>query len=410
MRAILSLASNCRAAELLLACLLLGLPTGSAGAETGRWSGYVATELRLFPQKPLASNQHDENLSLAVEPEYYQEWDGGRQSLTFVPFLRLDQLDDERTHGDIRELTWLRVGQSWELRVGVRKVFWGVTEFLHLVDVINQTDFVENIDTEEKLGQPMLNVAIIRDWGTLDFFLLPLFRERTFPGTDGRLRFLIPVDTDRARYESGVGRRHLDWAVRWFQSLGDWDIGVAHFSGTSREPRLIPDLRNPLEPVLVPVYDLMDQTSLDVQATKGNWLWKLELLTRRVLGERFTALTGGFEYTFVGIFGTAVDLGVLGEYLYDNRGDEAPPIPFEDDLAFGCRVVFNDVQSTELLFGVLLDRHSQAQFWNLEASRRLGSSWKLSVEGRAFERVAPKDLFFGFRRDDYIQAELAWYF
>jgi hypothetical protein len=410
MRATLTTALNRPTAALLLACLLLWLPGGEAGVQSGRWSGYAATELRLFPQNPLAPGQHEENLSLVFEPEYYREWDNGRQSLTFVPFLRLDQHDDERTHADIRELTWLRVGEGWELRAGIRKVFWGVTEFLHLVDVINQTDFVENIDTEEKLGQPMLNVAITRDWGTLDFFLLPFFRERTFPGSDGRLRFLLPVDTDRARYESGVGRRHVDWAIRWFQTLGDWDIGVAHFSGTSREPRLFPDLSNPLDPVLLPVYDLMDQTSLDVQATKGDWLWKLEVLTRRVLGERSTALTGGFEYTFVGIFGTAVDLGILSEYLYDNRGDEAAPTPFEDDLAFGCRLVFNDVQSTELLVGVLLDRRSHAQFWNLEASRRLGSSWKLAVEGRAFERVSPEDLFFGFRRDDYIQVELAWYF
>ncbi len=409
MRATRTLAIKHRAAGLLLAVLPVWF-AAAVGAEPGRWSGYVAAELRLFPQQPLGSGQHGENLSLAFEPEFYRAWDGGRQSLTVVPFFRLDPGDDERTHADIRELTWLFVGEGWELRAGIRKVFWGVTEFLHLVDVINQTDFVENIDTEEKLGQPMLNLSISRGWGTLDFFVLPFFRERTFPGPDGRLRFLFPVDTDRARYESGVGRRHVDWAVRWFQTMGDWDMGLGHFSGTSREPRLLPDLSNPLDPILLPVYDLMDQTSLDLQATKGNWLWKLEVLTRRVLGERFTALTGGFEYTFIGLFGTAMDLGVLSEYLYDNRGDEAPPTPFEDDLAFGCRLVFNDVQSTEVLFGVVLDNGSQAQFWNLEGSRRLGSSWKLSVEARAFERVPPDDLFFGFRKDDYIQAELAWHF
>jgi len=54
--------------------------------------------------------------------------------------------------------------------------FWGVTEFQHLVDIINQTDLVENIDTEDKLGQPMINLALINDWGTVDLFIMPYFR------------------------------------------------------------------------------------------------------------------------------------------------------------------------------------------------------------------------------------------
>ena len=47
------------------------------------------------------------------------------------------------------------------MRLGLRKVYWGVTESQHLVDVINQTEGVENLDGEDKLGQPMLNLALI---------------------------------------------------------------------------------------------------------------------------------------------------------------------------------------------------------------------------------------------------------
>ncbi len=375
-------------------------------ASAGEWSGYVAGEVRIFPQKPLSSKQHEHNLSLVSEPEYYYEWDNGDQSLTVTPFLRLDQYDDERTHFDLRELSWIKVGEDWELRVGISKVFWGVAESQHLVDIINQTDLVENFDAEDKLGQPMVNLALIRDWGTVDFFLLPLFRERTFPGKEGRLRSLLPVDTDRAQYESGLARRHIDWAVRWSHSIGDWDIGLAHFSGTGREPRLVPASN---EPVLIPNYDLIDQTSLDLQATLGEWLWKLEVISRRALGDRFTALTGGFEYTFVGILDSAVDIGLLSEWLYDDRGRKALS-PFQDDILLGCRLALNDVQSTEALIGLMFDRHSQAKSWNLEASRRLGESWKLSLEARALEQIPSKDLSYGMRKDDYIQLELAWYF
>ncbi len=378
-------------------------------ASANEWSGYVASEVRLFPQAALDSGQHGDNLSFAAEPEYYHEWDDGNQSLTITPFLRLDQHDDERTHFDVRELTWLKVGEDWELRVGIGKVFWGVVESQHLVDIINQTDLVENIDTEDKLGQPMVDVSFIRDWGTVDLFLLPYFRERTFPGEKGRLRFPLLVDTDHPEFESGAKRHHLDLALRWAHSIGDWDIGIAHFYGTSREPRYLPDFSDPADPVLTPFYDLIHQTSLDLQATLGDWLWKLETIYRSGMGDSYLALTGGFEYTLVGLLGTPWDLGLLSEYLYDDRGREALTT-FENDVIVGLRLALNDAQSTEALLGLIFDRQNHARFWNLEASRRIGESWKLSFETRIFENIPADDFFAGFRKDDYVQVEMAWYF
>ena len=72
-------------------------------------------------------------------------------NLTFTPFFRLDSSDGERTHLDIRELLWQSYGDTWEVRAGLGKVFWGVTESQYLVDVINQTDLVESPDGEDRL-------------------------------------------------------------------------------------------------------------------------------------------------------------------------------------------------------------------------------------------------------------------
>lgn len=385
----------------------------ASAADDGQsdWSGYVAMETRWFPQNALYPEQFDGlQTSLAVEPEYYRRWDDGRQSFVFKPFVRLDQRDSERSHADIRELAWLRAADDWELRVGIRKVFWGVTESVHLVDIINQTDFVENLDTEDKLGQPMINLALIRDWGNLDFFVLPGFRERTFPGSEGRLRTQPVVDTDLARYESSAEDRHVDVAVRWFKSLGDWDVGLAHFHGTSREPMLEPAFNNQGQLVLAPRYNQIDQTSLDVQATLNDWLWKLEWFTRDGMGDRYTAAAGGFEYTLVGIFDSAADLGLISEYLFDDR-DELATTPFQNDITLGLRLSLNDMQSSELLFGMTIDRDdTQQRFYNLEASRRIGERTKLSLEARFNSGLEASNVFGSLRKDDYVQAELAWYF
>ncbi len=372
------------------------------------WRGNIAAELRYFPQDPLDPRQFEgENLSVSTQPEYYTSWDNGDQTFIFTPYVRLDQNDDERTHGDIRELAWSKIAADWELSIGFRQVFWGVTESQHLVDIINQTDLVDNIDGEDKLGQPMINVKLIQDWGTLGLFALTGFRERTFPGEEGRLRTILPVDTDNPIYESSKENRRIDFAARWSHFIDIWDIGVSYFHGTSRDPLFIP---NGNFTALLPVYKIIDQAGLDVQATIGSWLWKLELISRNgFIDRRYTALTGGFEYTLVGILQTKYDLGLLAEYLFDDRGKDGTT-PFDNDMMLGGRFTFNDVQSTELLAGFIFDLDNDSRSAFIEASRRIGDAWKLSVEARSFFNIEFNDALYTLLNDDYLQAELAWYF
>ena len=125
--------------------------------------------------------------------------------------------------------------------------------------------------------------------------------------------------------------------------------------------------------------------------------------------ENYFALVGGFEYTFVGVFESDMDVGIVSEYLFDDR-DEKAFTPFEDDIMMGVRLALNDVQSTDLLAGIVFDRDSSSKSFNLEASRRLGESWKVELEARFFSNIADEDLLFPFRNEDTIQLFLARYF
>jgi hypothetical protein len=374
-------------------------------------SGFVAAEARVFPQSPLDEQQSGTGLSVVVKPELYIDWAGGSQSLLFVPFYRWDQHDENRTHWDIRELFWLTYGDWWELAVGFRQIFWGVTESQHLVDIINQTDFVENIDGEQKLGQPMVHFAFINDLGIFEFFVLTGFRERPFPSMTGRLRFPVRIDTDGATYQSSQAEKHIDLAGRYSQTLGPIDLGISYFYGTSREPRFFADFSNPQDPVFTPQYDLIHQGGLDVQYTQGAWLWKLEAISRSSQQYQLYATTGGFEFTFSNISNSGIDLGIISEYLY-NDGDRFffPFNPFSNHLFIGTRLAFNDVQSTDILAGGIVNSKNGTAFLTVEASRRLGESWKLNLELRGFGQVSSADYFYVFRRDTHLRLELARFF
>ncbi len=371
------------------------------------FSGYVSAEGTAFFHDPLFTGQERNSLSLALQPELYQEMEDG-SSFIFTPFIRLDSVDSERTHFDVRELNYLWLKDDWELRVGIGKVFWGVTEFIHLVDIINQTDLVEDISMEEKLGQPMVHLSIPREWGTLDLFVLPYFRERTFPGEDGRLRSEIIIDTDSAEYKSSLKDRHIDFAVRYSHTIGDWDFGLYHFKGTGREPTLQLDTGSGSN-VLIPFYEQIDQTGIDVQAVKGNWLLKLESIYRTGQGDRFFAGAGGFEYSFVNIASSGIDLGLISEWGYDERGEDATTI-FDNDLIFGMRLAINDAAGTEAILGIIEDLDDKDRLLSLESSRRIGDNLKASINALFIVDSSGGGVNYSLRDDDYVQLKMTYYF
>ena len=369
-------------------------------------SGSVSSQIRYFDQAPQWPGQFSgRQASIAIEPEIRTTIAEGR--FTFIPFYRHDEHDDERSHFDIRELHWQTQADDWDILIGINSVFWGVTESRHLVDIINQTDFVENIDGEDKLGQPMLQLSWLQDWGEVNFFILPGFRERTFPGIEGRLRTPLPVDTDNPQYESGAEEQHIDMAVRYTHVIEDWDIGVYYFYGTSREPRLVPDNSNT---VLLPYYDLINQIGLDLQYTHEAWLWKLEAIGREGQGKTFAAMVAGLEYTMYQFAKSNADLGLLFEYLYDDRDASAAPIFTDDDIFVGLRYALNDVDDTSMITGMIVDRHTNEKLISLEAETRLSEHWTLDIEGRWFVDIETTTSLNSFKQDDYIQIELAYHF
>lgn len=405
-------------------CLAIGLFL-SKSLLANEWTGEAGIEARYFLQSPQFAEQFDGfSVSGYALPEFYTDWNDRRDSLIFEPFVRVDQQDSERTHADIRELVWRHAADDWEFKLGLSTVFWGVTESQHLVDVINQTDAVENLDGEDKLGQPMAMLRLIRDWGTLDAYLLPGFRERTFPGPKGRFSG-IRIDTDDSVYESSAEQLHTDLALRWSQVFGDWDVGLSYFRGTSREPRLLlsPERLNQNQAIdapfqFRPLYEQIDQIGIDIQATLGAWLWKFEGIHRSGQGRDFFASTFGFEYSFYSVFGGDADIGVLVEYLYDDRDADAVAAPTQaisligpdNDVFLGGRFAFNDIQSSELLAGCSLDMDSSANFCIVEGSRRLSDNWVISIEARVFSSIDDAHPFATVRDDDVLQLDLTYHF
>ena len=301
----------------LAVLFLFKLTLSVVSAQSFDFSGQLALEVRGFPDKSLWPDQVEgAQFSSFLEPEFRWRSADRNSMLKFTPFVRVDAVDDKRTHFDIREANWRKISGDWEFLVGASRIFWGVTESRHLVNVINQIDFVEDIDEEDFLGQPMVQIGRQSDFGRFDIFLMTGFRERTFPGRDGRLRTPLPVKTGAAVYENNTEQWHPDVALRYSHFFGDFDVGLHAFRGINREPSLVLSSDNQS---FTPHYSLMTQVGIDLQLTRDAWLWKFEGIVREGQGSPFAAVVAGLEYTFFQVAESDIDLGLIVEGLYDGR-------------------------------------------------------------------------------------------
>ena len=395
-----------RQSFLILGLSASGIFTNVASANELSTSYELGLEARVFTESPRFDDQVDTaQLSLSFEPELRWRSEDRTQRVSFVGFSRLDSADGERSRVDIRELLYEHNWDRFTLTAGINKVFWGVTESVHLVDVINQSDLIEDIDQEDKLGQPMILASWQQDWGKVDAFVLPYFRTRTFASEKGRFFFGLPISDDAA-YESDREEHHVDFALRYSHYLGDMDIGLHFFDGTNREPQIRPNLSG----TLTPFYEQMQQTGIDLQYTVDAWLFKFEGLYRTSDFDDFGAAVGGFEYTIFQLNDSAMDLGLLAEYQFDDRNQDLTFTLADNDLFLGARLGFNDTQDTAVLAGVVNDLDTHSRFFNLEAERRFGNQIVGELRARVFDNIDRQDPLRAFSQDDYVEVSLSYFF
>ncbi len=468
------------------------------------FSTTIELEQRFFLHDAPVANRERNYSAIGGELQYSFSKNRGRQTFTATAAGRLDYDDPDRRYIEILDLDNIIRSGSFEYRFGIRRIFWGVTEAVHLVDVVNQTDLREGFDGEDKFGQAMLNIAWFSPFGTFDAFAIPLFRERKFPGPMGRFALPFEILEQDRRYVLGADRDDVDFAARWNHSLFDMDVAISYFNGTVREPRnvacirqgsgfagtendnncdidsavpdggalgqLITALDNAgqtlggngaigsqlaqiianIDPtglvpnqaeltqafldaiVIVPFYEPLQQIGFEWQYNYGDLALKAEA-TRRELArstpassmdtggqgntsgqpdsekEWLSAAAGGFEYTLVGVLGSNIDVGLIGEYLY-NQNDRAIVGDFDDDIVAGTRLEFNDVKTTRIIAAVIQDTDNEGRYYSFDATRRLSRNWSGQIEGLWLSNFPTDDPASFFADEDLITLTLKRFF
>ena len=364
---------------------------------------------QFFPSLSSGSTDIREQFFTGLEAEFTSDFDSNHLIGTFLPYGRVASAGGDMNHVDIRELNLLYTRDDWEGIVGISRVFWGVTESGHLVDIINQTDQLEGFDGEDKLGQTMIRISRLFDRNTVDLYVLPGFREREFLPSDQPLALPFPVSDDKPLYGADNDAQHVDFALRLSGYQGIADYGLSWFSGTSRDPEFIVQPSGAYQPR----YPLIHQAGLDLQLTLDSWLWKLEAIHRAfesdTVTDDFTAVIGGTEYTIYGLVDALFDLGLLAEWHGDSREDRTT-VPMQNDLFAGLRVSFSDTQSSEFLAGVFSDLDDGSNSIRVEASRRILGDARITLEAQSFVDVDSGNALSYLKDSDFLVLSLQLFF
>lgn len=358
----------------------------------GEFSGWLNGQVRYYPE----TGEHvDEQTypSAAFQLNYSQDLSDNDQLIVGL-FGRGDSVDDERNYLDAREFLWLHYGEGYQFRAGVGQVSWGVNELFKITDLINQKDRAE-LPQQRKLGQPMASLSFY--WGDdlIELYTLYDVRPAWFPGEDGRMRYPILVDSQTEEYDRGETGR-WDFAVRWKTRLGDMDIGLSHFYGVTRDPYFIFNY-DFSDPYLIPVYEKVNQTSLDLVYPWQDVLLKLEATYQTGSLEQFESVAAGFEYTFGGVFDSDLDLSWYVEAIWDSR-DQIYATLFDHDVGVAARLALNDARDSNLILGVVADYEYSEAFGYVFWTNNFGRSWTLNVTGQYFMANEPR-----LNPEDYLQ-------
>ncbi len=446
--------------------------------------GFVEAEFRHYPSEALFEDQKRSFTSIAVQGEFSWSSENEDHEVNFKPFGRYSSSDGNRSHADIRELYYLYSGTGWQLEAGFNKVYWGVAESAHLVDIINQTDVVESFNGEEKLGQPLISLGLEKDaFGNIDLYVLPYFRERKFTEGDEPYQIslgskqAIIIDYDNTLFESNQKESHVDFAGRWAQSFSDLDMAISVFHGTDREPLILPapseqDLLSAITAAtskaaafelvngfpmpeeqltlvrldemrkhtseLALYYQQLTQVGLELQYLYDDLFLKFEGTSKYQNTGNYLSYVAGFEYTFADMEPFGQDVGILVEYLWNNRkalniasmtyeavadtgitngslGNYLPVpgnyySPFENDVFVGMRFNMNNVDSTQFVAGLIHDIETHSQMSTFEGSTRIGDSLKLSINAYFLSNIEENSSLYYSRRDDLVEVKAAWYF
>lgn len=300
-------------------------------------------------------------------------------------------------------------GETVDILLGNSVEFWGTVESYNPVDILNSYDYTRGLTRGQKRGAPMLKLSTPLGPGQIDAFLLPRFVENDYPGVASRLRTAFLMANDTASYSGGAKRDEIGHALRWSGYVGDLDMGLSHFAGIGREPRMLAQADGRLRPD----YSRITQTGFDLQyllgdtAFKGEFIHRTGQYDRHGIMKSYRAAVVGLEHNIYDVAASGYDLVLLAEFATDSRQGDSHT-GFQNDLVAGARLLLNDIDDSEAMALLTRDLDYDASTLKLSYNSRMSDNLVLKTHLSLHSKLARDLNNAAFERDQYAGVTLSY--
>ncbi|WP_199610179.1 hypothetical protein [Flocculibacter collagenilyticus] len=297
-------------------------------------------------------------------------------------FANWNDADEARRYIDIRKANLYFRKNDFTFGAGVDTFFWGVSESINVVNVMNQSDLMESLDGKVKLGQTFVSVSNRFSNGDISFYYLPEFRAITFPE---RPSYGLPI-ADHDQYEDD--KKDGGFAARGLFYYDQFEFAVSYFKGTRRSPILM--RQSPSSPLLTPYYLQTENMMFDGVYLSEDFTLKLEAKAGKELNNGFTTANLGIEYPSYLFADYIEEVTFIAEYVFDDRKLTAETHG-QNDLFIGAKFDFGDTNQGRVRFLYSYDFDYSGQYAELSYQYRLNDYVRVKAKVMKVLTAEPTD-------------------
>jgi hypothetical protein len=330
---------------------------------------------------------------------------------------RLDALDRNRNVGAVEDAYAAYGVGPLTLRVGAQVLTWTSTEAFHPADIMNSRNFDSDLESPEKLGEPMVELRLRLFSGYISAYYMPMRLPSRLPGNTSRLSPFGPnpaglelgdslwMERDGKTSESLFAHQG---ALHVAQTIGKADIGLHVVDHNDRAKPTFTLIGG--EGVVRPTYHTVTQVGLTYTQVFGNLIAKLEGAQRWYrepdeedemaedvdAQEDHAQVAAGLEYGWTTDPGHSASVLLEGGYLILDDREYAKQLDvLQGDVLVAYRHGFNDSRGQELRIGLLADFERPSEYVaSVRWSQSITDVWSVVAIVRS-ARLLGKDVHQG---------------
>lgn len=288
-----------------------------------------------------------------------------------LAFTNWDSTDDSRSYSNIRQANIYVNNNNFTFGLGVDTFFWGVSESINVVNVLNQSDIMESLDGKVKYGQTFVSINTRFSNGDFSFYYLPLFQEQSFPERPSYgLAISKNAVFEHDKKRGGIAARGLFY----FDRL---EFALSYFKGTRRSALLA---RHATEmAVLTPYYIQTVNYLVDGVYIAEDFTLKFEAKTGLEQNAGFTTFNLGIEYPSYAFSKLVEEVIFIAEYAFDDRKLSAETHG-QNDIFLGGKFNFGYSEQGNVRFLYSYDFDYRSQYAELSYEYRLNDYFRFKAK------------------------------